>query len=213
MKIKLHRPRSCLGWFVWVFGILLAFILLSNIYAQVRLAIARTQAEALARELGYTPDDLLLFRTGINNVSIVTGSAECDAELYFVTPLGFDEFEAKLMQARPGTSVNPGTSEADYWFYLPVDTYDVNGNKVEDEESLPTALTMTWFVKSDQSRLVGYASWPDTPIWSGPTVGRAELYQTEEIPLTLKYGERPIVGNVAVITWETERYPIWVVCF
>jgi len=100
MKIKPHRPRSCLGWFAWVFGILLAFILLSNIYAQVRLAIAR--------ELGYTPDDLLLSRTDINNVSMVTGSAKCNAEIYFVTPLGFDEFEAKLMQARPGTRVNPG---------------------------------------------------------------------------------------------------------
>ena len=108
MKIKPQRPRSCLGWFAWVCGILLAFILLSNIYAQVRLAIARTQAEALARELGYTPDDLLLSRTDINNVSMVTGSAKCNAEIYFVTPLGFDEFEAKLMQARPGTRVNPG---------------------------------------------------------------------------------------------------------
>ena len=212
MKIKLHPPRSCLGWFAWLFGILLAFILLSNVYAQVRLAIARTQAEALARELGYTQDDLLLFRTDINNVNIVTGSAKCDAELYFVTPLGFDEFEAKLMQARPGTSVNPGASEVDYWWYLPVDTYEANGNKVEDEESLPTVLKMTWFVASDQSRLLGYASWPDKPIWSGPTVGTAELYRTEEIPMTLKYGERPIVDNVAVIRWRAGRYPIWVVC-
>ena len=103
MKIKLQPPRSCLGWFAWLFGILLAVILLSNVYAQVRLAIAHSQAEALARELGYTPDDLLLSRTDINNVNIVTGSAKCDAELYFVTPLGFDEFEAKLMQAMPGT--------------------------------------------------------------------------------------------------------------
>jgi hypothetical protein len=197
MKIKPHPPRSCLGWFVWVFGILLAFILLSNAYAQVRLAIARTQAEALARELGYTPDDLLLFRTDINNVSIVTGSAECDAELHFVTPLGFDEFEAKLMQARPETQVNPGTSEARYWAYLPVDTYDANGNKVEDEESLPTVLTMTWFVKDE--------------LYS-PTVGSAELYQTDQIPLSLKYGERPIVDNIALIKREAGRYPIWVVC-
>ncbi len=210
MKIKLHRPRSCLGWFAWVFGILLLIFVSGNAYAQVRLAIARTQAEALARELGYTPDDLLLFRTDINNVNIVTGSAKCNAELYFVTPLGFDEFEAKLMQARPGTSVNPGTSEADYWFYLPVDTYDANGNKVEDKESLPPVLRMTWFVKSDQSRLVGYASWPDTPIWSGPTVGTAELYQTDQIPMTLKYGERPIKDNIAVISWYAGQYPIWV---
>ena len=197
MKIKLQPPRSCLGWFAWLFGILLAFILLSNVYAQVRLAIARTQAEALARELGYTQDDLLLFRTDINNVNIVTGSAYCDAELYFVTPLGFDEFEAKLMQARPGTRVNPGASTVRYWAYLPVDTYDVNGNKVEDEESLPPVLEMTWFVKDE--------------LYS-PTVGTAELYQTEEIPLTLKYGERPIVDNIALIKWYAGRYPIWVVC-
>jgi hypothetical protein len=197
MKIKPQPPRSCLGWFAWVFGILLAFILLSNAYAQVRLAIARTQAEALARELGYTPDDLLLFRTDINNVDIITGSAKCDAELYFVTPLGFDEFEAKLMQAMPGTRQNPGASTVRYWAYLPVDTYEANGDKVEDEESLPSVLEMTWFVKDD---------------WLSPTVGGAELYQTEQIPLTLKYGERPIVGNIAVIWWRAGRYPMWVVC-
>lgn len=198
MKIKPQRPRSCLGWFAWVFGILLAVIVLSNAYAQVRLAIARTQAEALARELGYTPDDLLLFRTDINNVNIVTGSAKCNAELYFVTPLGFDEFEAKLMQARPGTRVNPGASTVRYWAYLPVDTYDANGNKVEDKESLPTVLEMTWFVQDE--------------LYS-PTVGTAELYQTEEITLSLKYGERPIVDNIALIKREAGRYPIWVVCF
>ena len=213
MKLKPHRPRSCLGWFAWVFAILLLIFVSGNVYAQVRLAIARTQAEALARELGYTPDDLLLSRTDINNVSIVTGSAKCNAEIYFVTPLGFDEFEAKLMQARPGTRVNSDASQVRYWAYLPVDTYDANGNKVEDEESLPTVLRMTWFVKSDQSRLVGYASWPDTPIWSGPTVGTAELYQTDQIPLSLKYGERPIVDNIALIKREAGRYPIWVVCF
>ena len=198
MKLKPHRPRSCLGWFAWVFGILLLIFVSGNVYAQVRLAIARTQAEALARELGYTPDDLLLFRTDINNVNIVTGSAKCDAELYFVTPLGFDEFEAKLMQAMPGTRQNPGASTVRYWAYLPVDTYEANGNKVEDEESLPTALTMTWFVKDE--------------LYS-PTVGSAELYQTEQIPLSLKYGERPIKNNIAVITWLAGRYPIWVVCF
>jgi hypothetical protein len=198
MKIKPQPPRSCLGWFAWVFGILLAFILLSNVYAQVRLAIARTQAEALARELGYTPDDLLLFRTDINNVDIVTGSAKCNADLYFVTPLGFDEFEAKLMQARPGTQVNPGASTVRYWAYLPVDTYEANGNKVEDKESLPPVLKMTWFVKDE--------------LYS-PTVGAAELYETEHISLPLKYGERPIEDNIAVITWLAGRYPMWVVCF
>jgi hypothetical protein len=198
MKLKLQRPRSCLGWFAWVFAILLLIFVSGNVYAQVRLAIASTQAEALARELGYTPDDLLLYRTSINDVSIVTGSAECDAELYFVTPLGFDEFEAKLMQARPGTRVNPGASTVDYWWYLPVDTYEANGKKVENEESLPTALKMTWFVQDE--------------LYS-PTVGGAELYQTEQIPLSLKYGERPIKNNIAVITWLAGRYPIWVVCF
>mgnify|MGYP001164675807 FL=1 len=197
MKINLQRPRSCLGWFAWVFGILLAVILLSNVYAQVRLAMARTQAEALAREIGYTPDDFLLYRTDINNVSIVTGSAKCDAELVFVTPLGFDEFEARLMQARPGTQVNPGASTVRYWAYLPVDTYEANGKKVEEEESLPPALKMTWFVKDD---------------WLSPTVGGAELYQTEQIPLTLKYGERQIVDNIAVIWRRAGRYPIWVLC-
>ena len=197
MKLKPQRPRSCLGWFAWVFGILLAFLLLSNVYAQVRLAIARTQAEALARELGYTPDDLLLSRTDINNVSIVTGSAKCDAELYFVTPLGFDEFEAKLLQAMPGTLPTHPIPWWDLWWNLPVDAYDVNGDKVEDEDSLPLVPTATWFLKED---------------WVSPSIGFAELYQTEEITLSLKYDERPIVDDVAMIRWRAGRYPIWVVC-
>ena len=162
MKIKPHRPRSCLGWFAWVFGILLAFILLSNVYAQVRLAIARTQAEALARELGYTPDDLLQFRTDINNVSIITGSAKCDAEIYFVTPLGFDEFEAKLIQAMPGTRPTNPTPWWDLWWNLSVDAYDANGDKVKNEESLPRVLTATWFLKNDLVL---------------PITGMAQLYQ------------------------------------
>jgi hypothetical protein len=135
MKIKPHRPRSCLGWFAWVFGILLLIFVSGNVYAQVRLAIARTQAEALARELGYTPDDFLLYRKDTNNVNIITGSAACDAELYFVTSLGFDEFEAKLMQAMPGTLPTHPTPWWDLWWNLRVDAYDVNGDKVEDEDS------------------------------------------------------------------------------
>ncbi len=203
MKIKPHRPRSCLGWFAWVFGILLAFLLLSNVYAQVRLAIARTQAEALARELGYTPDDFLLYRKDTNNVNIITGSAACDAELYFVTPLGFDEFEAKLMQARSGTLPTHLIPWWDLWWNLPVDAYDANGDKVEDEDSLPRVPTATWFLPSDPSVPTGFASL---------SIGTAQLYQTEQITLSLKYGERQIVDNIAAIRWMAGRYPIWVVC-
>jgi hypothetical protein len=179
---------------------------LSNVYAQVRLAIARTQAEALARELGYTPDDLLLSRTDINNVNIITGSAYCDAELYFVTSLGFDEFEARLMQTRPGTwRVNPSPGKVRYWWYLPIDTYAANGNKVEDEELLPPVLKLSWDLPSENDPLaaVGYRTL---------SIGAADLYETEEITLTLKYGDRPIEDNIAVIKWYAGRYPIWVVC-
>ena len=199
MKLKPQRPRSCLGWFAWVFAILLVFLLLSNVYAQVRLAIARTQAEALARELGYTPDDLLLYRKGFHSADIVSGSSACDAQIFFVTPLGIDEFEAKLMLARPGTRRMNTTAGGSHAIYrdLPLDTYEANGNKLKDRDSLSPVLVMTWFLSKD---------------WLLPTTGMAQLYQTEQIPMTLKYGERQIVNNIAVIRWPAGRYPIWVRC-
>ncbi len=45
MNMKIRRPRSCLGWFLWVFGVLVIFVLLYNGYAQARIALARMQAE------------------------------------------------------------------------------------------------------------------------------------------------------------------------
>ena len=103
MKIRIHRPRSCLAWFLWLLGILLSLVLLHNLYAWAHIFAAQAAAYELAGELGYTPADFLRSRAYHANVNIVTGSAECKAEFVFVTPLELPEFEARLRAAQPGT--------------------------------------------------------------------------------------------------------------
>ncbi len=39
-----------------------------------------------------------------------------------------------------------------------------------------------------------------------------ELFQTEQVPARITFGDRPIDGNIAVISWPAGRYPIWVLC-
>lgn len=99
MKIRIHRPRSCLGWFLWLLGILLSLALLNNLYARARIFAAQAAAYELAGELGYTPADILRTGTYPANVDIITGSAVCTTKFVFVTPLDLPDFEAAAGRA------------------------------------------------------------------------------------------------------------------
>ena len=199
MKIRIRRPRSCLGWFLWLLGILLSLVLLNNLYAWARIFAAQAAAYDLAGELGYTPDDYL--RSGMypTNVYIFTGSAVCKAEFVFVTPLDLPEFEARLLAARPGTWINRPCVLADRTnFYGRPPTQrercEWRARCLEDVSPLPA---MSWFLARE------------TPATQTPNV---EWLQTAQVPARITFGDQPIDGNIVVIHRSAGRYPIWVWC-
>lgn len=147
MNVKIRRPRSCLGWMLWVLAALVLFVLLNNIYARARIFWAHRQAMELALQLGSTPNDFLHSAVYVHNVNIVTGSASCSAVLYFVTPLELPDFEAKLIAAEPGTQrVNPGVEAmTEIYYNLPLDVDGVSGRSI-DAESFPRLPAVLWFL-------------------------------------------------------------------
>jgi hypothetical protein len=195
MKIRIHRPRSCLGWFFWPLGILLSLVLLHNLYAWAEIFGAQAAAYELAGELGYTPDDFLSSRVYGWNVNIVTGSAECTAEYVFVTPLDWPDFEARLRAAQPGRWIGMN-GRVDYsievYYDLPLYVNGVSGSH-DAWMTFPRMPFMSWFLAQEQLLSV---SW----------------YQPAQVPARITFGDRPIDGNIAVIHRSAGRYPIWVWC-
>ena len=202
MNIKIHRPRSCLGcvaWLGWLLIALIAFVLLYYGHVQVRISLARTQAEELARELGYTPASFLSRRMSGSNVNIVSGSVLCSTEFYFVTPLEPPEFEERLQQVKPGGRRDipfPGY-RTDIYLHLPLTVDGVEASPFNpwlDRDALTPLPTYLW-------------SLPDESLTGG---GFVYLYQTRSTASTLTYGGQQIDGNIAVIRRDAGRFPFWV---
>ena len=197
MKIKFRRPRSCLAYFLWLLGILLSLVLLHNIYAWAHIFAAQAAAYELAGKLGYTPADLLLSQVYPANGDIITGSAVCKAKFVFVTSLQLPDFEARLA-ARPGTrALDPFTTDRrDFYTELPLNVNGVSGSP-DAWMTFPYLPAKSWFLARE------------TPAMQTTIV---EFFQTSQVPARITFGERPIVGNIAVIRWPAGRYPIWVWC-
>lgn len=195
-KIRLHRPRSCLGWFLWALGALVIFVLLYNIYAQVQIFFARMQAEGLAKELDYTPANLLSEWLDHSNINIMTASYLCSSELLFITPLELPEFEERLLQAVPrGLRIDPFPyTSTEIYSDLPLTVTGADGAKITSREALPPITVFWWSLR---------AKFPT----EGGTV---YLGQTKSAASTFKYGERLIDGNIAIIQWPAGRFPFWV---
>jgi hypothetical protein len=198
MKIRIHRPRSCLAYFLWLLGILVSLVLLHNVYAWAHIFAAHAAAYELAGELSYTPADLLLSRADTWNVDIVTGSAECSAEFVFVTPLDLPDFEARLRAAQPGTwRMNAGISYLrQIYADLPLNVNGVNG-RPDAWKTFPRIPAMTWFLSREAPEVESNA---------------VKWYQTAQVPALITFGDRLIDGNIAVIDWSAGRYPFWVWC-
>jgi hypothetical protein len=198
MKIRIRRPRSCLGWFLWPLGILLSLVLLNNLYAWAHIFAAQGAAYDLAGELGYTPDNYLSSRGYPANVDIITGSAECKAEFVFVTPLDLPDFEARLRTVQPGRWINdPGIS---YLRQIYADlSLNVNGvsGRPDAWKTFPRIPSMSWFLARE------------TPATESLNV---DWYQTAQVPARITFGDQQIGGNIVVIHRSAGRYPIWIWC-
>jgi hypothetical protein len=196
MKIKPHRPRSCLGWFVWVFGVLLLIFVSGNVYAQVRMAQVTRDLASLARELGYTPDTYLHYEITVRDVSIITGSAYCVAKLYYATPMDLVEFTERLNQLEPETKeIRLQNMIFDLSGLIP-------GLKVYATDFLPTTpasqreppMMYRWIVhdRSHKTNVV--------------------FYDTTNLNVQMQYGGRRVEGNIAQIYTEGGAFPIWMNC-
>lgn len=117
MRDKIRSSFTGSGGFVWLLVGVLLLVLLNNVYAWGRLLWAERQAAALARELGYTPEQFIFSKVDVLGSGIVIGPDRCDAELFFATPLTFADFEARLLAVRPGTRRIEPPPEAE-WFLL-----------------------------------------------------------------------------------------------
>jgi hypothetical protein len=199
MKIELRRPRSCSGCFVWLLVALFTFVLINNCYAVVRIASANVRARSLAGQLGYSPSGFLRSDVSAANANIVTGSLECSADFYFVTPLDLPDFEARLMAMLPGSL--PFSPVIDYsralYSDLPLDVNGTSEKQPEAKARFPAIPTQAWFL-------------PLEPSIEG---GHVNFYQTSNVSPALTFRGQQIDSNIALIHWSAGRYPIWVPCY
>lgn len=197
MKIKPHPPRSCLGWLAWVFGILLAFLVLSNVYAQVRMAQVTRDLASLARELGYTPDAHLHHRIGVRDVSIITGSAYCDAILIYTTPMEISEFKERLGQILAETR-GAGWEQTSYYSLYIIPKLTINGVDIQETDMLPI---------SEQEPVTEFGWY-----FSDRNVTSIRLYGTKGLKSELKYKDRLIGDNIVRLHGSGGIFPIWIAC-
>jgi len=196
MKIKPHRPRSCLGWFVWVFGILLVLFAISYSIDMWRLADAWQQANALATQLGNTPERHLANQasTEVNLSPLATGA--CEVRVFFTTPLDPEDFAAQLAQSIAPLRDGSPTDGRNMYLQLP---FIVDGNNTRRLDwgridTLPPIYEHWWIVMDE-----------DGPIKMG--IAYAEFSQANA---EIEYAGRSITENVAYVGVDAGTFPVWV---
>ena len=198
MKIRIRRPRSCLGWFLWPLGILLSLVLLNNLYAWVRIFAAQAAAYELAGELGYTPDDFL--SSGSIQQMWISSPARPSAKQSLCLSPRWNCLTLKRgcwQRNQEHGLIDPGISyRRQIYADLPLNVNGVSG-RPDAWMTFPRIPAMSWF-------LAGEAPAMQTTI--------VEWYQTAQVPARITFGDRQIDGNIAVIRWSAGRYPIWVWC-
>jgi hypothetical protein len=196
MKLKPQRPRSCLGWFAWIFGILLLIFVSGNIYAQWRMAQVTQDLASLARELGYTPDAHLHHEITVRDVSIIMGSAYCVAKLYYTTPMDLAEFTERLNQLKPETKeIRLQNMIFELSGLIP-------GLKVYAADFLPPTpasqreppMMYRWIVHDRNHKT------------------NVMFYDTTNLNVQVHYGGRRIEGNIAQVYANGGVFPIWMNC-
>ena len=195
MKIKPHRPRSCLGWFAWVFASLLVLFAISYTIDMWRLADAWQQADTLAAKLGNTPERHLVSKVH-RNIAIIPVNAVCEVEVFFTTPLNPTDFAARLEQAVAPLWNGSPTDGRNMYLQLPFVVDGSNTKRLyrDQLEKLPSVYEHYWLVKDE----------------GGPsrmTIFYAELSQAKA---KIEYNGRPITENVIYISVDAGKFPLWV---
>jgi hypothetical protein len=195
MKIKPQPPRLCLGWFAWVFGILLVLFAINYAIDMIRLANAWNEAYTLATQLGYTPERHLTDRAP-SDINIVPVFGDCKVKIFFTTPLSPTDFAARLQQSVAPLRNGSPTNGRNMYLQLPfvVDGSNTKRLSRDQIEKLPPVYEHYWLVKDE----VGP---------SRMTIFYAELSQAKA---KIEYNGRPITENVVYISVDAGRFPLWV---
>ncbi len=195
MQTTVQRHNTCLGWFFGVFGSLLLLFALSYIIDLWRLADARQQADALAASLGNSPAHHLISKV-TRDISLLPVQANCEVQVYFTTPLGPEEFAARLGQvAGPlwGGNLEDGRN---MYLQLPfiVDGSNTKRLPRDQIDTLPLIGVKDWYVGED--------------IFSS----RVHVFYAEfsQANATIEYAGQPITENVAYVKVDAGRFPIWI---
>ena len=194
MKLKPQRLRSCLGWFAWVFGILLVLFAISYTIDMIRLAKAWNGAYTLAAKLGYTSDRYLANEV-VSDINIIPVFGACEVQVFFTTPLGPGDFAAHLEQSVAPLLDGTPTSGRNMYLQIP---FIVDGNNTrqlswDQTDTLPPVHEHYWLVLNERGRL-------------DLTIFYSELSQANA---EIKYAGRPITENVAYVGVEAGIFPIW----
>jgi hypothetical protein len=195
MKIKPHRPRSCLGWFAWVFGILLAFFAISYAIDMWRLADAWQQANALATQLGNTPERHLVSKVE-RDISIIPIDGACEVRVFFTTPLDPENFAAHLAQVAGSLWGGNLIHGRNMYLQLPfiVDGRNTLMLAFDQTGTLPLIREQDWYVGDD--------------IFSS----RVKVFYSElsQANAEIEYAGRQITENVAYVGVDAGRFPLWI---
>jgi len=196
MKIKPQRPHSCLGWFAWVFGILLVLFAVSYSIDMVRLTIARQQAYMLAAQLGYTPERHLADKGSTRLNHLLLGTAICRVRVFFTTPLDPSDFAVHLDQAVAPLREGSFTSGRNMYVQIPFTANDSNTLKLSFDQtgSLPPVYEHEWFVVDTYNKV------------------KQEIFYSElsQANVEIKYDGRLITENVAYVGVDAGSFPFWV---
>ena len=195
MKIKPHRPRSCLGWFAWVFGILLLIFVLGNIYAQVRMAQVTWEMVSLARELGYTSGTHLHHEMKMRDTNIVSGSSYCVAKLYYITSMSVAEFTERLNWVLPETKGTRRVEENNTTLYTILEL-KVNGMETWGGQNFSARVPMSMY------------HWPLFDSDIEPIF----FYDTVDLPAIMEYKGNRLKGNIVEMYTNGGLFPIWTPC-
>ncbi len=194
MKLKPQRPRSCLGWFAWVFAILLMLFAISYNIDMWRLTSAWNEAYTLAVKLGYTPERHLTYKAD-GNPSLLLISGDCTARLFFTTPLDPSDFDAYLKQVAKIALEGERQNGMNIYTRLPfiVDGRNTLQLTFGQFDTLPRIHELTWYVGDDigQSRI------------------KVDYSELSQVDIEFEYNNHPITENVAYISVEAGDYPIW----
>ena len=196
MNRTTQRLDSCLVWFGGVFGSLLLIFVISYIVDTIRLSNAWNEANALATQLGYTPERHLANQafTEVNLSPLATGG--CEVQVFFTTPLNRADFAARLGQSiSPLTDGSP-SSGRNMYLQLP---FFVDGNNTfrlssDQIDELPAVYEHRWLVMDDR----------------GPIKMRIVYAQLSQAKAKIEYDGRPITENVAYVGVDAGQFPFWI---